>query len=83
LAEKTARRRPELAVSGREMVIGEEVGALCSRDYRGICLAGVGEDGWLANWHQYSDTFDNVAPEGLERAARFALAMMEELDGQH
>lgn len=83
LAEKTARNHPELAVNGRAMVIGEEVGALRGRDYRGICLVGVGEDGWLANWHQYSDNFANVQPEGIERAARFALAMMQELDGQN
>lgn len=83
LAEKAARKRPELGVLAREMVIGEEVGALRSRDYRGICLVGVGEDGWLANWHQYSDRLEGVEPEGLERAARFALAMMEELDSQN
>jgi hypothetical protein len=83
LAEKTARNHPELAVNGRAMVMGEEVGALRGRDYRGICLVGVGEDGWLANWHQYSDNFANVQPEGIERAARFALAMMQELDGQN
>lgn len=83
LAEKTARNHPELAVNGRAMVIGEEVGALRGRDYRGICLVGVGEDGWLANWHQYSDNFAHVQPEGIERAARFALAMMQELDGQN
>lgn len=83
LAEKTARHHPELAVNGRAMVIGEEVGALRGRGYRGICLVGVGEDGWLANWHQYSDHFANVQPEGIERAARFALAMMQELDAQN
>jgi hypothetical protein len=80
-AERTAQRHPELGVSGRPMVIGEEVGALRSRDYRGLCLVGVGEDGWLANWHQYSDEFANVEPTGIERAARFALAMLQELDG--
>lgn len=83
LAQKTAQTYPELAVNGRPMVIGEEVGALRSRDYRGICLVGVGVDGWLANWHQYSDNFDNIQPEGIERAARFALAMMQVLDGQN
>lgn len=83
LAEKTARSYPELGVTGREMVIGEEVGALRGRDYRGICLVGVGEDGWLANWHQYSDTFQHVQAGGIERAARFALAMMQTLDRQH
>ncbi len=79
-AEETARRHPELGVTGREMVIGEEVGTLRGRDYRGICLAGVGEDGWLAQWHQASDNVDNVVPAGLEKAARFAWAMMETLD---
>ncbi|MCA9957580.1 MAG: M28 family peptidase [Anaerolineales bacterium] len=83
LAEKTARNHPQLGVNGRSMVIGEEVGALRGRDYRGICLAGVGDDGWLANWHQYSDHFDNIQPAGIERAARFALAMMQELDAQN
>ncbi len=80
-AERTAQRHPELGVTGRPMIIGEEVGALRGRDYRGLCLVGVGEDGWLANWHQYSDEFAHVEAAGIERAARFALAMLEELDG--
>ncbi len=62
------------------MIITEEVGGLRGRGYRGICLVGVGEDGWLANWHQYSDNFNHIEPSGLERAARFALAMMRVLD---
>jgi hypothetical protein len=80
LAERTAQRHPDLQVSGREMVIVEEVGALRRRGFRGICLVGVGRDGWLANWHLYSDTVDNIVPAGVERAARFALAMLETLD---
>jgi hypothetical protein len=62
------------------MVIVEEVGTLRGRGFRGICLVGVGPDGWLANWHLYSDTVDNIVPEGVERAAHFALAMLETLD---
>ena len=80
LAERTAQRHPELQVSGRQMVIVEEVGALRRRGFRGICLVGVAPDGWLANWHLYSDTVDNIVPTGVERAARFALAMLETLD---
>lgn len=83
LAEKVARQHPELAVNGRPLVIGEEVGALRGRDFRGICLAGVGDDGWLANWHQYSDNLEQIVPTGIERASRFALAMMQQLDGQN
>ncbi len=80
LAKETSAQYPELGIYGRPMVIVEEVGALHSRGYRGICLVGVGEDGWLANWHQYSDNVDNIEPTGIERAARFALAMMRRLD---
>jgi hypothetical protein len=80
LAERTARRRPDLHVQGRDMVMVEEVGALRGRGYRGICLVGVGPDGWLANWHQYTDTAENIIPAGVERAVRFALAMLHTLD---
>ena len=79
-AEETSRRHPELDVTGREVVIVEEVGSLRGRGFRGICLVGVGEDGWLANWHRYADDLDHLEPEGLERAARFALAMLHTLD---
>jgi hypothetical protein len=80
LAQETSRRHPELDVGGQEMVIFDEVGTLRGRGHRGICLVGVGEDGWLANWHRYDDNADNIKPSGIERAARFALAMMETLD---
>jgi hypothetical protein len=62
------------------MVMLEEVGSLRGRGYRGICLAGVGPDGWLANWHQYSDIVENIVPAGVERVARFGLAMLQTLD---
>jgi hypothetical protein len=42
----------------------------------------VGPDGWLANWHRYSDNVYSIEPAGIERAARFALAMMQTLDGR-
>jgi hypothetical protein len=80
LAERAGQQHPELQVGGREMVIVEEVGTLRGRGFRGICLVGVGPDGWLANWHLYSDTVENIVPGGVERAARFALAMLETLD---
>lgn len=83
LAQQTAQTHPQWGVNGRAMIIGEEVGALRGRGYRGICLVGVGDDGWLANWHQYSDNYENIQPAGVERAARFALAMLQELDAQN
>ena len=69
-----------MGIHGRKMIIGEEVGALRVRGYRGICLSGFGLDGWLENWHQTSDNVENIVPVGLEKAARFAWAMMQDLD---
>jgi hypothetical protein len=80
LAAETARKHPEFGVTGRPMTILEEVGALRGRGYRGLCLVGVGQDGYLVNWHQYSDNAANIDPACLERAARFALKFMETLD---
>jgi hypothetical protein len=86
-AQETAARCPELGVDGVNLVIGEEVGALRSRGYRGVCLAGVGPDGWLAQWHQADDVTEKLVPAGVEKAARFALEMLRGMDeragGQH
>lgn len=79
-AEDTAHRHPEIGVRGGTMVIGEEVGALRVRGYRGVCLSSIGPDGWLENWHQTSDNVENLVPAGLEKASRFAWAMMQDLD---
>ena len=79
-AEATVVRHPEFGVYGRPLVIGEEVGALRTRGYRGICLAGVGPDGWLANWHRHEDNVAHLDPAGLEKAARFAWAMLRTMD---
>ncbi len=79
-AQETAARHPEMGVEGVNLVIGEEVGALRSRGYRGVCLAGVGPDGWLAQWHQADDVTEKLVPDGVEKAARFALAMLQVMD---
>ncbi|MBC8171905.1 MAG: M28 family peptidase [Anaerolineae bacterium] len=80
LAVETARQHPELQVTGTPMMMVEEVGTLRSQGFRGICLVGVGEDGWLVNWHQASDTAANIDPTCIETAARFGLAMLQTLD---
>ncbi|MBI5566358.1 MAG: M28 family peptidase, partial [Chloroflexi bacterium] len=80
LAFETSRQYPELRVNGQAMTIVEEVGALRGRGFRGLCLAGIDREGWLVNWHQRSDTVANIEPIGLEKAARFALGMMEIVD---
>lgn len=82
LAREVAALHPELQVTGREMIMMEEVAALRKQGYRGICLVGMGEDGWLANWHQYSDNSRNIETQPLERAAHFAWYMLEQLDAR-
>jgi hypothetical protein len=80
LAAETAAMHPELRVSGQPVVISEEVGVLRHRGNRGLCLAGLGEDGWLPNWHRDTDDSQHLDTNGLERAARFSLALAQTLD---
>lgn len=80
LAQETARRHPELRVTGRPVTITDEVATLRNRGYRAIGLVGIGPDGWPANWHQATDVVENIEPDSLETAAKFALAMLETLD---
>jgi hypothetical protein len=80
LADETARRYPQLGVTGRPVVITDEIATLRMRGFHAIGLVGVAEDGWLANWHQASDVVENIQPECLETAASFARAMLETLD---
>jgi hypothetical protein len=80
LAFETSRQNPELRVTGQALAIAEEVGVLRGRGYRGLCLAGVDDDGGLKNWHQASDIVENIEPGGIEKAARFARALLQTLD---
>lgn len=80
LARETAADHPELGVGGRMMTIADEVGSLRSRGFRGLAVVGVGDDGWLPHWNRPEDDLEHLDPEGLERAARFTLAMIHKLD---
>lgn len=82
LAEIARQKHPELGVNGRKIVISEEVVALRRRGFRGICLVGLDKQGWLPNWHRLSDTSAHIEPQPLETAARFAWAMLQELDAR-
>lgn len=80
LAKRTAAAHPNLQVGERELVIFEEVAALRRRGFSGLCIVGIGPDGWLENWHVPSDVSANVKPDGVERAARFGLALLRMLE---
>ncbi|HSD85560.1 MAG TPA: M28 family peptidase [Anaerolineae bacterium] len=80
IATQVATEHPELAVTEREVVIFEEVATLRRRGFRGLCLVGVEEDGLAANWHQRTDTLDQIDSQALEHAAQFAWHMIQEID---
>ncbi len=81
MAEAASQSHPELKVRGEKVVILEEVATLRRRRFRGLCLVGLDETGWLNNWHRYSDNSANIEASSLEQAAQFAWHMIEALDG--
>lgn len=80
LAAKTANQQPELGVTGKDMLILEEIANLRRRGYKAICLAGYDERGFLPNWHRLSDNLENIEPDTLNRAARYTWALIQEID---
>ncbi|WP_129626821.1 M28 family peptidase [Candidatus Oscillochloris fontis] len=80
LVERTAIAHPSSRVSGKKLMILEEIAAVRRRGYKGICLVGLDSDGWPANWHRDTDAIGNIHPEALERAARFTFSMLQTLD---
>ncbi|MHC4537932.1 MAG: M28 family peptidase [Planctomycetota bacterium] len=82
IAAKVAARHPELSVTGRDVFILEEVATLHRRGFKGICLVGLEADGFGANWHRRTDTTQNINPDSLERAAKFAWTMIRHIDQQ-
>ncbi|TEU11981.1 MAG: M28 family peptidase [Anaerolineales bacterium] len=80
LAAQTALKHPELGVTGKDMLILEEVSNLCNHGYKAICIAGYDKGGWLPNWHRLSDNLENIEPDTLSRAARYTWALLQELD---
>lgn len=80
IAQKVAEKHPEWGIKGTPMTILEETLPLRQKGMRAMCVVGIGEDGWLVNWHQHDDHSDNIRPESLQKAAHFVLAMCQEID---
>jgi hypothetical protein len=79
-AEKAAAAEPELGVTGKDMLILEEVAPLRRYGYNALCLVGYDKGGYLPNWHRVSDNLENIEPETLSRAARFAWSLVRAID---
>lgn len=80
LAHRAARRNPSLGVTGKAMLIIEEVASLRRRGYKAICIAGYDDKGYLPNWHRLSDNLDHIEPATLSRAACYTWELMQEID---
>jgi hypothetical protein len=80
LAAQAAAEHPELAVTGKDMLILEEVSNLRFYNYNAICIAGYNAQGYLPNWHRVSDTLENIEPETLSRAAQYTWTLMNTID---
>jgi hypothetical protein len=80
LAEKTAQVHPELCVSGRDMLILEEVATLRHAGHNALCIMGYDEKGFLPLWHRLNDKLENLNPDTLQRAARFTWELVQTID---
>ncbi len=79
-AERAAKENPDLGVTGREMLILEEVSPLRYRRYDALCVVGYNKEGYLPHWHRVSDDLEHIEPETLSRAARYVHAMLATID---
>jgi hypothetical protein len=83
LAEETAKAHPELCISGRDMLILEEVATLRHAGHNALCIMGYDEKGFLPLWHRLSDKLENLNPDTLQRAARFTWELVQTIDAAH
>lgn len=80
LAQKTTQQHPELNVTGREMLILEEVATLRHAGHNALCIMGYDEHGYLPLWHRLSDQMENLEPATLQRAAHFTWELIQTID---
>lgn len=64
-----------LCHSDPRIVIFEEVAALRRRGFAGLCIAGVGPDGWLENWHLPVWSGPNRVGGGPQRATTLRMTL--------
>jgi hypothetical protein len=81
LAIRAASHHPELGVKSGEMLMEDETGTLRRAGYRAMCIAGRDRaTGTLPHWHRADDTVDTISIPVMEGAAKYVLALLEELD---
>jgi hypothetical protein len=81
LVERTAKQLADLNIKGAQMLMEDEVRTLRNSKYRAICIAGRDpQTGSLPHWHRSDDTIDTISTETLERATKFVVALLNEVE---
>lgn len=80
LARQTAQEHPDLNVTGREMLILEEVATLRHAGHNALCIMGYDPQGYLPLWHRLTDRLENLEPATLQRAAHFTWELIQKID---
>ena len=82
MVEQTAVSHAELNIKGAQMLMEDEVRTLRNSKFRAICIAGRDpQTGSLPHWHRSDDTIDTISTETMERATKFVIALLKEIDG--
>jgi hypothetical protein len=81
-ARKVASAHPELgAYEHYFRGLFSEHAPLATAGCRSLSIVNFRPDGVLPNWHQPTDTVENVDPDVLDRTERFVWALLRRLDG--
>jgi len=81
LARRVGRRHPDWNVRDSVCNLGyTDATPAILAGCRTLALWAEGPDGFLVNYHWPTDTFENIDPETLRRAAVFVLEMLQAID---
>jgi hypothetical protein len=83
LAQKVSLEHPGWQIRGQKMTESEEVSTLTYLGCRAVCISGYDRQTHaLPQWHQLTDTFDNLDPAALLKARDFTRALLQAIDQQ-
>ncbi len=81
LADRLAQDRPELgAYSTSQQGAYTDAFPPLSAGLPALSFVGYTRDGWIPNWHNKSDTFDNVDGEVLDTTEQFIRELLQRID---
>jgi len=77
LAAATARRHPELRVSGHDAAILSDGAVLAQRGYESITISAIGHDGVPLQWNRALDNVIGLDSQTLASAVRYVMALAQ------